>query len=217
MSELSKRIITSFFLLLIVVISFIEIKILYLLIFFISFLALDEFIKIIKKIYKKNNFKQFLFICFSIFYMTLFSLIIVLFLIQSFEINKIKILFLLFVCISTDIGGYILGKLIGGKKLTKISPNKTYSGSIGSFIFALIVGYLFYYTQIEIKNLQTNIYLLIITISLSSQIGDLIISYFKRKAKIKDTGSFLPGHGGLLDRIDGIIFALPLGVIFISI
>ena len=68
---------------------------------------------------------------------------IILFLKQSFEINKVKVLFLLFICISTDIGGYVFGKIIGGKKLTKISPNKTYSGLVGSFILPIIIGYLF--------------------------------------------------------------------------
>ena len=111
--------------------------------------------------------------------------------------------FILCICVCSDIGGYIFGKTVGGKKLTKISPNKTISGSIGSFIFSLTPLLLFNYDLI-LKNL-----LFCLIVSLSCQLGDLIISYFKRLNRIKDTGNILPGHGGLLDRIDGIIFAIP--------
>jgi phosphatidate cytidylyltransferase len=215
MNELTKRILTSFFLLFILAISFIEIKILYVLLLAINFLSLEEFIRLFKKIYRENKSIQFLSVLISILYMIAFSLIIIIYLNQSFEINKIKVLFLLFVCIATDIGGFIFGKIIGGKKITKISPNKTYSGLIGSYILALFTGVLFCYIQNDINITDNNIYLFIMIISSISQIGDLIISYFKRKAKIKDTGSFLPGHGGILDRIDGILFAIPIGIIFI--
>ena len=124
-------------------------------------------------------------------------------------------MFLILICICTDIGGFIFGKIIGGKKFTKISPNKTYAGIIGSFIIPLIFGYLYNAIYSEILVLKINIFLLIIFISFISQCGDLMISFFKRKAKIKDTGSILPGHGGILDRIDGMLLALPIGVIFI--
>ncbi len=149
--------------------------------------------------------------------MVIFSLIILFFLNVSFEINKIKILFLLSICIATDIGGFVFGKLVGGKKITKISPNKTYSGLFGSFFLAIITGYSFDYIFSDIKILDSNILLMILLISSISQLGDLTISYLKRKAKIKDTGTFLPGHGGILDRIDGILFALPLGILLISV
>ena len=217
MSELTKRIFTSIILLSIIAISFVEIKILYFLTVFINFFVLDEIFKIIKKIFKKNKIQQLLSFIFSISYMFLFSLTIILFLNQSFEINKVKVLFLLFICISTDIGGYVFGKIIGGKKLTKISPNKTYSGLVGSFILPFIIGYLFYYSQDNLKSIGIDILFLIFMVSFISQIGDLFISFLKRRAKIKDTGSFLPGHGGILDRIDGILFALPLGIIFLLI
>ena len=117
------------------------------------------------------------------------------------------------ISISTDIGGYTFGKLFKGKKLTKISPNKTYSGLIGSLLISVFVSFIFF------RNLDLTINYLAITIILSiiSQIGDLLISFLKRKAKIKDTGKFLPGHGGLLDRIDGILFAIPIGLIIISL
>tara|TARA_Y100000816_G_C25661713_1_gene351235 strand:+ start:147 stop:503 length:357 start_codon:yes stop_codon:yes gene_type:complete len=115
----------------------------------------------------------------------------------------------------SDIGGFIFGKLIGGKKLTRISPNKTYSGVIGSFLFSFIFAYLFYYFQKNFLIFEINIFLLITLVSLSSQIGDLTISFFKRKANMKDTGYILPGHGGILDRIDGILIAIPFGTMLI--
>ena len=117
-------------------------------------------------------------------------------------------LFLIIVCIFTDIGGYIFGNIIKGKKLTTISPNKTYAGMFGSFICSLIICTLF----IIYFNFSINFIFFTLLISLVSQVGDLFISYLKRKANIKDTGNFLPGHGGLLDRLDGIIFAIPLGI-----
>ena len=124
-------------------------------------------------------------------------------------------LFLIIVCIFTDIGGYLFGKILKGPKLTKISPNKTYSGVVGSFFISLITGF-FYINYLGKKNkiLLSNdpefVVLLILFISLISQLGDLIFSYFKRQAKLKDTGKILPGHGGFLDRLDGIIFVLPV-------
>ena len=124
-------------------------------------------------------------------------------------------IFIVIVCIFTDTGGYIFGKTFKGPKLTKVSPKKTYSGVIGSFLISLLFGliYIKYFGQKSKILMETDpifIILLIIFISLVSQIGDLIISYFKRKAKLKDTGKILPGHGGILDRIDGIIFVMPI-------
>ena len=123
-------------------------------------------------------------------------------------------LFLIIVCIFTDIGGYIFGKIFKGTKLTKISPKKTYSGVIGSFLLSLLFGltyikYLGQKSKILLETESIFIIFLILFISLVSQIGDIIISYFKRFSKIKDTGNIIPGHGGILDRIDGIIFAYP--------
>ena len=124
-------------------------------------------------------------------------------------------LFLIIVCIFTDIGGYLFGKILKGPKLTKISPNKTYSGVVGSFFISLITGFIYIKylgqkSKILLNNDPEFVVLLILFISLISQLGDLIISYFKRQAKLKDTGKILPGHGGFLDRLDGIIFVLPV-------
>ena len=124
-------------------------------------------------------------------------------------------LFLIIICIFTDTGGYIFGKVLKGPKLTKISPKKTYSGVFGSFLISLLSGliYIKYLGQKSKILLETDllfIILLILFISLVSQIGDLIISYFKRRAKLKNTGKIIPGHGGFLDRIDGIIFVMPV-------
>ena len=122
------------------------------------------------------------------------------------------------IVISTDIGGYIFGKIIGGPKLAKISPNKTYSGSIGSLIMSLLFTliYLKFYqhdlTDFDYDNFST--YNKVLILSLVSQLGDLAVSYFKRLSKIKDTGKIIPGHGGLLDRIDGLIFIFPLYYLF---
>ena len=129
-------------------------------------------------------------------------------------------LFLIIVCVFTDIGGYLFGKIFKGPRLTAISPNKTYSGVFGSFIVSLISGiiYIKYLGQKSKILLDTDlifVILLILFISTISQIGDLIISYFKRKAKLKDTGRILPGHGGFLDRIDGIIFVMPITYLFV--
>ena len=141
---------------------------------------------------------------------------------SSFELhgrsgNAIFFLFLLSICFFSDIGGYVIGKSIGGMRLTKISPKKTISGSIGSFSFSILALLLFYnYDQYE-YSLSINNFLFCLIISLVCQLGDLFISYLKRKAKIKDTGNILPGHGGLLDRVDGIIFAVPFAYLLLKL
>ena len=163
---------------------------------------------------KKNNIHYvsgiiFLFLSFySVFRLT------------NFEADYSYFLFILIICISTDIGGYFFGKFFKGKKLTKISPNKTYSGMLGSFILSLVFTYLFLelttiFPYLKFNSISTLIFILII--SLISQVGDITISYFKRKSKIKNTGNIIPGHGGLLDRIDGMIFAFPFGYLVLSL
>ena len=138
----------------------------------------------------------------------------------SYEIHRLEgsifFLYVICICFFTDIGGYAFGNIIGGRKLTKISPNKTISGTIGSFIFSIIPLIIFFnlgYLDIEFSLKNITFCLLI---SVISQLGDLSVSYLKRKAKIKDTGNILPGHGGVLDRIDGIIFAVPFSYFLIK-
>ncbi len=122
-------------------------------------------------------------------------------------------LFIILICISTDLGGYIFGKIFKGPKLTKISPNKTFAGVFGGYFLSIIcVSIFIIYSEtfsFSSMNFGKDQFVLVLTISTISQIGDIIISYFKRLSKIKDTGKLIPGHGGILDRIDGIIFALP--------
>ncbi len=128
-------------------------------------------------------------------------------------------LFIIIISILTDVGGYTFGKIFKGPKLTKISPKKTYSGVVGGFLSSIIGGNVYYYSFMA-DQLNTNQYFLIsifiFFISLISQLGDLIVSFFKRIVKTKDTGKILPGHGGLLDRIDGIIFTIPSGYAIIK-
>jgi phosphatidate cytidylyltransferase len=116
---------------------------------------------------------------------------------------------ILLICILTDIGGYIFGKIFKGPKLTSYSPNKTIAGLVGSYLFAIcLIPFLLYFEFIDQNQIKL-ILIFVILISSISQIGDIVISFFKRKSNIKDTGKILPGHGGLLDRIDGMIFAFP--------
>jgi len=138
-------------------------------------------------------------------------------------------IFILIICIFTDLGGYLFGKIFKGPKLTKISPQKTYAGVIGGFISSLIAALI--YLKLDTFNIVSYLnfsiligndsvsndmfFLFILFLSLISQVGDLIISYFKRLAKVKNTGTLLPGHGGLLDRIDGIIFVIPISYLLL--
>ncbi len=117
-------------------------------------------------------------------------------------------IFITIICISTDIGGYVFGKLFKGPKLTKFSPNKTFSGMVGGYILSVISLIIFTNYTFE-KDLPNNWILFVLIISSISQLGDIIVSYFKRLSKVKDTGKIIPGHGGMLDRVDGMIFAFP--------
>ena len=138
--------------------------------------------------------------------------------------NLFLFLLIILICIATDIGGYTFGKIFKGPKLIRISPNKTYSGVLGSFIFSIIFVniFLFYWDKkiylVELINLENTLHLgLILSVSFVSQIGDLVISYFKRLSKVKNTGKLIPGHGGLLDRVDGMIFAIPFAYLIFRI
>ena len=219
--ELQKRIITSAILLsLLIIINFS--KLFGVGIFIAILFICIEFSEILSKLVgpglvkhhrysshpEKLNLKYLFLQILAIFY------VLIIFGGSSFEIHgrtgsPVVFLFVISICFFSDIGGYVIGRIIGGKKLTKISPNKTVSGSIGSFLFSILPLLLFYnFDQYEYSFSINNI-LFCLLISLVCQLGDLFISYLKRKAKIKDTGFILPGHGGLLDRVDGIIFAVP--------
>ena len=135
---------------------------------------------------------------------------------NEFDKDYFHLLLVVIICASTDIGGYLFGNIFKGPKLTKISPKKTYSGVIGSFLLSLIFTNLFLDFSSNVKSFgfTKEMFLFILLVSFISQIGDIIVSYFKRKSKIKDTGTIIPGHGGILDRIDGMIFALPFSYVF---
>ena len=204
-NELQKRILSSIFLVPISFFFIIQGSLAF--IFFLSLILLATSLEWFKMTKNKDLLRIFgLFFLFFSFFTTVYIR-------QYIGLNFF--LFVIIVCIFTDIGGYIFGKTFKGPKLIKISPKKTYSGLIGSFLISLFFGliYIKYLGQKSRILLETDpifMILLILFISLVSQIGDLIISYFKRKAKLKDTGKILPGHGGFLDRIDGIIFVMPI-------
>ena len=217
MIELQKRLLTSLLLLIIIFFSLNNFTVLFLFLFSLNFFSLIEFNNLFQNIYKKK--KQLYFVCFFVclIYISIFSVIIWNFLTPFNNRNTISLIFIILICISTDTGGFIFGKLLGGKKLTQISPNKTYSGALGSFFLSITIGHIYYTFFKKYLILEINYLIFIIIISLISQFGDLIISFIKRKAKLKDTGSILPGHGGILDRIDGVLIALPFGLVLISI
>ncbi len=215
--ELKKRIVTSILLLFLLYLMINYSYILIISLIIISVVTWIEFNSLIYKVFKKNKKKnliiKFLFKLLSLIYLS--SLVFLILYIETEQTNlKICLIYSILVSIVTDIGGLLIGRTIKGKKLTKISPKKTISGSIGSFLFSLVLVPIFYNELLEYNLL----YLIIITllISLTSQVGDILISYLKRRAKVKDTSDILPGHGGFLDRIDGIIFALPIGILLFS-
>ena len=202
-NEFEKRLLTSF-----LIVPFSLFLIIKGSLFFIFFLSIVFLITIYEwvKITKNLNIAKILgtiFIFFSIYSAYLFRN----------EQGVYVFLFIIIISILTDVGGYFFGKTFKGPRLTKISPNKTYSGVIGSFILSIIGGMTYF--KLFMGNILLTVHeyiivlLFIFLISLISQLGDLIISFYKRIAKLKNTGKILPGHGGLLDRIDGIIFTVP--------
>ena len=145
---------------------------------------------------------------------------------NNFYGNYIYFIMILIICVFSDIGGYTFGKIFKGPKLTKFSPNKTYSGMIGSYLFAIIATSLFFNNldffknigiQATSKEITLVFFIFVLFVSTISQLGDIMISYFKRLSKIKDTGKIIPGHGGLLDRVDGMVFAFPFSYIILEI
>ena len=209
-NELTKRISSSLILIPIVFFIIIEGSILFNLFISICFIitAYEWF-----QMSKLNNQKIFglFFIIFSFY--TIYKIR------NDFNQDYFHILLVAIICISTDTGGYIFGKLLKGPKLTKLSPNKTYAGVIGSFLLSIIITILFFELSLKIHNFRftEETFIFVLVVSLVSQMGDIIISYFKRLFKVKDTGNIIPGHGGILDRIDGMIFAYPFSYIIFLI
>jgi len=136
-------------------------------------------------------------------------LIVSLYTFYKLSINDYEVFIVILICVSTDVGGYVFGKLLQGPKLTKISPNKTYAGMIGGYLLS-IASLIIVLNIVDVTISYFQFFITIFLISTVSQLGDIIISYFKRLSKIKNTGKLIPGHGGLLDRIDGMIFAFPV-------
>ena len=208
MSELIKRILTSIILLFFFVLSMYSISILTFFLIFCFYQIFFETYYILKKNIK-INIKLFILSIIVLIYFFFFINFIWLSLSEENNQNKLILFFVITITISSDIGGYVFGKLFKGKKLTKLSPKKTYSGMLGSYVLAIIFSYIIFVKYISL----TDIIIYSFIISSSSQIGDIFFSYLKRNAKIKDSGNILPGHGGLLDRFDGIVLALPIGVL----
>ena len=225
--NLLKRIITSIVLLLLLfVINFSHQYIFILSILILGVIICIEANNLFSKLLKINKNKQkhiidkfnFKFLILNI---TTFCYIFFIFCNFSYEIHRsetpIFFLYIISICFFTDIGGYVFGKIIGGKKLSKISPNKTISGTVGSFILSIVP--LLFVINFDVMDLDFDLKNLTfcLLVSLISQLGDLFISLIKRKAKTKDTGNLLPGHGGILDRVDGIIFAVPFSYFLIKL
>jgi len=204
-SEFIKRVLSS--IILIPITLYFILKGSYLFVFFIS-ICFGLIIYEWHMMSKKKSYRIFGFIFLFISFYTIYKLRI--------DNDYWFLLFVLTICVSTDIGGYLFGKLFKGPKLTKFSPNKTFAGMIGGYLFSIISAIVlnnFYYSE----NLPINWVIFVILISTISQLGDIIISYFKRLSKIKDTGKIIPGHGGLLDRVDGMIFAFPFSYLIFLI
>jgi len=205
--EIIKRILSSIILLPTVLFFIIKGSFLFNFFIFICFLITTyEWLKLSKN----NLLKLFGTIFIVISFYTIFNIR------NEFDRDYFHLLLVVIICVSTDIGGYVFGNIFKGPKLTKISPKKTYSGVIGSFLLSLIFTNLFldFLSNVETFEFTKEMFLFILLVSFVSQIGDIIVSYFKRKSKIKDTGTIIPGHGGILDRIDGMIFALPFAYVF---
>ena len=210
--NLKKRIYTSFFLILLLFLMlFLKPILLYFLIIIgiFSIIEFSELIKAFNKEFIPKLFYNLIFILFIFIFCLLF------FIFSNIIQFKIILFSLLFTCIASDVGGYIFGKTFKGPKITKISPNKTISGSIGSIILSCITLSCIFFLMT--KNINFVIILAGVVTSFFCQIGDLFFSLLKRKAKKKDTGNLLPGHGGILDRVDGIMFGVPAGFIFLLI
>ena len=209
MAELNKRLITSFVLGVIFFFSILSEVILIFVLIIIFIQLYFEFYSLINKILSKKQKFFLFFISFLILiYIFIFILCIAVNFLDKQNNNFFILMMSISVCIASDIGGYVFGKFFKGKKLTSISPKKTYSGLFGAYILSVMSSYLIFYNFFSLNYIIT----FSVIVSTVSQSGDLFVSYLKRKAKLKDTGEFLPGHGGLLDRLDGILFAIPFAL-----
>ena len=211
MSEINKRLLTSFFLLFILFLSIMNVFILSFFLLFVFYEIFYESYLILHKIIKKK-FHLYLSLSFVLFYLTILILFVWFLSLKNNNQETLFLLLIINVCVFSDIGGFCFGKIFKGKKLTQISPNKTYSGMYGSFIFSLISSIILFKDFLPIQKLI----FFSILVSAASQFGDLLISYMKRISNIKDTGVILPGHGGLLDRFDGLIIAIPFGYLLMK-
>tara|TARA_X000000950_G_C13699458_1_gene571517 strand:+ start:31 stop:687 length:657 start_codon:yes stop_codon:yes gene_type:complete len=205
-----KRSLTSIFLIFLLLVNFFFQSIFLYSLLIIGVVSILEFINLIKRIFKNDLNKLILS---SIFISFLFAYFSLFFILSNFIQLKIILFSLLFGCIGSDIGGYVFGKIFKGPKITKISPNKTISGSLGSILICCLTfsGSIFFF----INSINILIIITGIVTSIFCQLGDLFFSHLKRKAKQKDTGNLLPGHGGFLDRIDGMLLGIPVGFIFL--
>ena len=211
--EFKKRIITSLILLTLLIFMYFYSFILIISLIIIAVISWIEFYGLISKIFHKNNILRFLFKSFSMIYLSLivFGL---LYIISNKPELKIFFVYSILVSIASDVGGLVFGKLFKGRKLTKISPKKTIWGSVGSFTFSFLL--IPFFLDLIFNHEIISLFIITILISLTTQLGDLFISFIKRKAKVKNTSDLLPGHGGVLDRIDGIIFAIPIGYLLLN-
>ena len=207
-----KRFLTSLFLLLLFFLIFKSYIILNYCLIVLGVLSILEFLNLTRKTFKT----KLGLISLNIFFMSYIFIFCFIFLMFfNNTLLKYTLSIILFGCIASDIGGFIFGKIFKGPKLTKISPNKTYSGAIGSIVLTLItVSFLFYYF---LKIFNVDIIILALVVSIFCQLGDLLFSLLKRKAKVKDTGNILPGHGGVLDRLDGIYLGIPVGILTLAL
>jgi phosphatidate cytidylyltransferase len=212
LNNFKKRLVTSLFLLLLFFLIFKSYIILNYCLIVLGVLSILEFLNLSRKILK-NKLGLILLNIFFISYIFIFCFIFLMFFNNT--LLKYTLSIILFGCIASDIGGFIFGKIFKGPKLTKISPNKTYSGAIGSIVLTLITVSILFYYFLKIFNLDTII--LALVVSIFCQLGDLLFSLLKRKAKIKDTGNILPGHGGVLDRLDGIYLGIPVGILTLAL
>lgn len=213
MTEFAKRFYTSIFLIIALMLSIFNQIILTSFLILCFFQMFFEFYYMLKKILFNKKKLLFLISFIILLLLSYISLYVWLSFLDSQNDDQIYLLFIIIVAISSDIGGYLFGKTFKGKKISKISPNKTYSGMFGSYILSIVISLIIFKNFLNIYELI----ILSIIISSFSQIGDLLVSLIKRKAKLKDTGKILPGHGGLLDRFDSLILSIPVGSLMVMI